>query len=187
MIHSPREVFVADHKFIALHVQTEPETTSDTVVLEQVVDAYHEQGVDSSIEVNWIRAAGELLVGSVQKTIVGLCNNFVYSVLCVVIFGNRMYIFKALGQHIFLNSFLDASVTHTVFHYHSLFDQITFSELIKAVFWRAFFFLVWFDVSKAILDLLLFQDLRLDAGGAQLLLVQGRCQRGNVDSFSLVV
>ena len=65
MIHPPREVLVADHKFIALHVQTEPETTSDTVVLEQVVDTYHEQGVDSSIEVNWIRAAGELLVGSV--------------------------------------------------------------------------------------------------------------------------
>ena len=98
-----------------------------------------------------------------------------------------MYVFKAFGKHILLDAFLNASVAHTVFHYYSLFDQITFSELVKTVSCLALFFLFWFDVGKAVLDLLIFQYLCLDAGSAQLLLMQGRCQRGNVDSLSLVV
>ena len=62
MVEAPVQVFIADHKLVALQVEREPEAAGDAVVLKQVVDADHHEGVEAGVEIDGRGAAGELLV-----------------------------------------------------------------------------------------------------------------------------
>ena len=87
MVETPVQVLIAKHELVALEVEGEPEAAGYAVVLEQVVDADHHEGVDAGVEIDGRGAAGELLVSGVQEAEIGLRNQFVDGILGVVVAG----------------------------------------------------------------------------------------------------
>ena len=99
-IEATGQVFITQHKLVAVEVQAQTKTSRDAIILKQIVDAQHKQCIEARVEIDGRGATFKLLVRSIQEAKVGLRDDFVDGILHPIATAHRNIKFFFLRQRI---------------------------------------------------------------------------------------